>query len=48
METIDCKQYKNPFTTPHACMTVVDSLAFLGAFLFVVICIATFVESQKQ
>ncbi len=47
METINCKQYKNPFTTPQACITFVDSLAFLGAFLFVVLCFIIFTDSQK-
>lgn len=47
MQILNCEQYHNPFTTPYACITVLDSLAFFGAFVFVVFCIIIFSSSQK-
>lgn len=48
MNSINCEQYHNPFTTPYACMTALDSLAFLGAIIFVVLCVVIFSSSQKR
>lgn len=48
MTLLNCEQYHNPFTTPQACMTILDGLAYIGAVMFVIFCIIIFVESQKK